>query len=120
MSAKKATKNTQNNAAHGGCSGVTCSPSSETPETDAESYDDPTPGYEVVLAEFARKLERQRNAALCREERLIDAVKHARQTLILNTLIDKSSLSQDTLNSLEWTLDAVCKFHRENSQADQL
>jgi hypothetical protein len=27
MSAKKATKNTQDNAAHGGCSGVTCSPS---------------------------------------------------------------------------------------------
>jgi hypothetical protein len=28
MSAKKATKNTQDNAAHGGCSGVTCSASS--------------------------------------------------------------------------------------------
>jgi hypothetical protein len=27
MSAKKATKNTQDNAAHSGCSGVTCSPS---------------------------------------------------------------------------------------------
>ena len=27
MSAKKATKNTQDNASHGGCSGVTCSPS---------------------------------------------------------------------------------------------
>jgi hypothetical protein len=27
MSAKKATRNTQDNAAHGGCSGVTCSPS---------------------------------------------------------------------------------------------
>jgi hypothetical protein len=27
MSAKKATKNTQNNAAHGGCSGVNCSTS---------------------------------------------------------------------------------------------
>jgi len=31
MSAKKATKNTKKQPAHGGCSAVTCSPSSEVP-----------------------------------------------------------------------------------------
>lgn len=46
---------------------------SDTPETDASSYDDPTPGYEVVLASFARKLERQRNELLEVAEKFIDA-----------------------------------------------
>jgi len=34
-----------------------------TPETDEESYDDPTPGYPVVRADFARRLERERDEA---------------------------------------------------------
>jgi len=32
---------------------------SDTLRTDAESFDDPTPGYEVVTADFARTLERE-------------------------------------------------------------
>jgi len=34
-----------------------------TPETDEESYDDPSPGYPVVRADVARKLERERDEA---------------------------------------------------------
>jgi hypothetical protein len=40
-----------------------------TPETDEESYDDPTPGYPVVRADFARKLERERDEALHQMEK---------------------------------------------------
>ena len=57
-----------------GCSGATCSASSDTPETDGKCLSwypgTCTLGYEgknidgrIVLADFARKLERQRNAA---------------------------------------------------------
>ena len=54
------------NAADGGSSPVTCSPSSDTPETDFVTNDPGTSWYRKAgdLAFLARKLERERNDAL--------------------------------------------------------
>lgn len=64
MSAKKATKSTQNKTAHGGRLRCPCSPSS-TPEMDAAAYEATTRtvGKWIVPLAKAREMERQRNEA---------------------------------------------------------
>ena len=52
MSAKKATKNTQDNAAHGGCSGVTCSACGQKPRRKVDYGDFSEYEVRCLVAEY--------------------------------------------------------------------